>query len=120
MDKERRDELFDLVQNLDFDYDILQIDWWEYSDQWTVLINNFRKFNIYQIVRDIHNDAVCRVENESIFKFIGGYFDIVQLDSTAEFNETIFSSFKNFIKDNGIEKDLRELDIRSFSLTFSF
>ena len=62
MDKERRDELFDLVQNLDFDYDILQIDWWEYSDQWTVLINNFRKFNIYQIVRDIHNDAVCRVE----------------------------------------------------------
>ena len=95
MDKERRDELFDLVQNLDFDYDILQIDWWEYSDQWTVLINNFRKFNIYQIVRDIHNDAVCRVENESIFKFIGGYFDIVQLDSTAEFNETIFSSFKN-------------------------
>ena len=83
-------------------------------------INNFQKFNIYQIIRDIHNDAVCRVENESIFKFVGGYFDIVQLDSTAEFNETIFSSFKNFIKDNGIEKDLRELDIRSFSLTFSF
>lgn len=120
MDKESHDELFDLVQNLDFDYDILQIDWWEDSDQWTVLVNNFQELNIYQIVRDIHNDAVCKVENESKFKFIGGYFDITQLESTAEFDNNIFINFNKFIKDNEIEKDLRELDVRSFSLTFSF
>ena len=118
MDKEKYDDLFDLVQNLDFEYEILQIDWWESSDQWTVLINNFQNFNIHEIVGDLKG-VVGRGQMVSKFEFCGGYFDIVQMESTAEFCSEILGGFEKFILDNEISGDLVDLNVRSFSLTFS-
>jgi hypothetical protein len=110
------------MSNFDLDYDILQIDYWEDSNQWTVLVENFQKFDLETIIRDIGGN-VSRCHQISEFKFMGGYFDIVEVELTQEFDSTIFENFSNFLDKNELKIDISSLNkmtVRSFSLTFSF
>ena len=121
MDSERRDELFDLMSNLDFDYEIIQIDWWEDQGQWTVLLNNYQNLDLETIIGDL-SGSIERCHLISDFRFVDGYFDIEEMESTGEFDSKIFENIETFLERNEISENLQSLNkltVRSFSLTFS-
>lgn len=122
VDKEIYDELFDIVVGLDFDYEIQEIKYWADTNQWTVLVNNFNRLSLESIIGDL-NVVISRCHDMSEFKFIDGYFDISEMESTQEFDNRIFENFENFLEMNELSTNLEsmnKLNIRSFSLTFSF